>query len=71
MNRLTLVRAARGVALLFTPGRVLSALPHQQIDPPARAFARVLGARDLVFLRRNETRLEDVAGVACLADELA
>lgn len=67
MNRLTLVRAAWGAALLLAPGRVLSALPHQQIDRSACAFARVLGARNLAqaaVIARRPTRGWILAGAA-------
>ncbi len=48
MRTLIAIRAGWGAALLIAPGAVLGALPHQQIDGRARAFARILGARDLV-----------------------
>jgi len=44
---LTAIRTCWGAALLIAPGAVLGALPHQQIDRPARAFARILGVRHL------------------------
>lgn len=47
MSPLTAIRAGWGAALLIAPGAVLRDLPHQRIDRPARAFARVLGARQL------------------------
>ncbi|MGI8903362.1 MAG: hypothetical protein ACR2IP_06850 [Solirubrobacteraceae bacterium] len=65
MNRLTLVRAAWGAALLLAPGTVLRAAPHQQIDHPARTVARVLGARDLAqaaVISRRPTRTWILAG---------
>lgn len=67
MSRLTLVRAAWGAALLLAPDRVLSALPHQQLDRPTRVFARVLGARELAqaaIIARRPTRGWVLAGTA-------
>lgn len=67
MSRLTLVRAAWGAALLLAPDRVLSALPHQQLDRPTRVFARVLGARELAqaaIIARRPTRGWILAGTA-------
>lgn len=59
MSHLIILRAAWGAALLLVPGRVLRALPHGQIDRPARGFARVLGARDVAqaaLIARRPTR---------------
>ena len=55
-------RTLWGAALLIAPGAVLSDLPHQRIDRPARAFARILGARHLIEAaitsRRHTRRLD-------------
>jgi len=64
---LTAIRACWGAALLIAPGAVLGALAHQQIDRPARAFARILGARDLVqaaTIARRPTRGWILGGAA-------
>jgi hypothetical protein len=42
------VRLLWGTALLVAPEAVLSHLPHQRIDRPARTFARLLGTRHLL-----------------------
>ncbi len=67
MSPLIVIRVAWGAALLLAPGRVLRALPHQQIDRRARVFARVLGARDVAqaaLIARRPTRGWILAGVA-------
>lgn len=48
MSPLIAVRVLWGTALVIAPEAVLGDLPHQKIDRPARAFARVLGARHLI-----------------------
>lgn len=45
MSPVTVIRAGWGAALLVAPGAVLGCLPRQRIDRPARAVARLLGAR--------------------------
>ncbi len=42
-----MIRAAWGAALVIAPDAVLRRLPHQQIDRPTLACARVLGVREL------------------------
>ena len=47
MRPLTRLRVAYGAVLVLTPRLLTRALPHQQIDARAIAFARVLGLRHL------------------------
>ena len=45
---LVAIRVVAGTALLLAPGRVLRDLPHEEIEPAATVFARILGARHLI-----------------------
>jgi hypothetical protein len=63
-----------GTALLVAPEAVLSQLPHQQIDRPARNFARLLGTRHLVqaaITTRYPTPRSILAGAAIDATHAA
>jgi len=67
-------RTLWGAALLIAPGAVLSDLPHQRIDRPARAFARILGARHLIeaaITGRRHTREWILAGATVDATHAA
>jgi hypothetical protein len=48
MRPLTRLRVAYGAVLVLTPRLLTRALPHQQIDARAIAFARALGLRHLL-----------------------
>ena len=74
MRGLTAIRTCWGAALLIAPGAVLGALPHQQIDRPARVFARLLGARNVAqaaLIARRPTQRWIPAGVAVDATHAA
>lgn len=74
LRLLIVARALWGTALLIAPGAVLNNVPHQRIDRPARAFARVLGARDLTqaaITTRRHTRGWIQAGAAVDATHAA
>lgn len=74
MRLLIAVRVLWGSALLLAPEMVLYDLPHQRIDRPARAFARVLGTRHLiqaVVTSRGGTRGWVRAGAAVDATHAA
>jgi len=74
LRLLTVARALWGAALLIAPGAVLGDLPHQRIDRPARAFARVLGARHIIqaaITSRRHTRSWILAGAALDATHAA
>jgi hypothetical protein len=64
---LIVARTLLGTALVIAPGAVLSGVPHERIDGPARAFARVLGARHLIqaaITARRHDRTWILAGAA-------
>jgi hypothetical protein len=68
------VRLLWGTALLVAPEAVLSHLPHQRIDRPARTFARLLGTRHLVqaaITTRCPTPRSILAGAAIDATHAA
>jgi hypothetical protein len=61
------IRVVIGVGLLVAPDALLGDLLHERTDRPARAFARILGARHLAqatIMARHHTHKWILAGAA-------